>query len=275
MITTAELHRAAATQGLRFDQVEKDYIVLWLLYAFSHPEFAPKEWVFKGGTALRHCYYLGYRFSEDIDFTCAPQVNALRFAQALLDRVARWIQETSGIRITPKAPQTIPGDFQVEIPMEYSRGGPRAQRLPAMKIHLTFDEPLLTEPVICEVKPPYSDLAAFQIPVYGKQEIVAEKMRALLQQQKKWPRPRDLYDLWFILCRSGERFQQEELKKLFVEKCQARRIQPDREGLTSESLKEWNRTAWSNLLGPMLKTLPDYDEVWQEWVAVCRRIWGS
>jgi hypothetical protein len=35
MITTAELHRSAARQGLRFDQVEKDYIVLQVLSALS------------------------------------------------------------------------------------------------------------------------------------------------------------------------------------------------------------------------------------------------
>jgi hypothetical protein len=72
MISTAELHRAAGEQGLRFDQVEKDYVILRLLLAFSH--FAPvtQNWVFKGGTCLRHCYYAGYRFSEDLDFSCRP-----------------------------------------------------------------------------------------------------------------------------------------------------------------------------------------------------------
>ncbi len=31
MIATAELHRVADRAGLRFDQTEKDYIILWLL----------------------------------------------------------------------------------------------------------------------------------------------------------------------------------------------------------------------------------------------------
>lgn len=274
MITTAELHRVAATEGLRFDQAEKDYVILWVLYALSRPEFTPKGWVFKGGTCLRHCYYPDYRFSEDIDFSCQPREDFLGHAGAFLNRIAGWVQETSGIRMVPKSPQTIPGDFQVEIPLEYSRGGPRMQGLPGVKIHLTSDEPIRMDPAVCTVKPRYSDLSTFKISAYHKQEIVAEKMRALLQQQKKWPRPRDLYDLWFILCKSKEYFSQEELKKLFVEKCQVRQIAPDPEGLTSEKLKEWNRNAWSNLLGPMLKTLPDYEEVWREWVAVCSGIFG-
>jgi predicted nucleotidyltransferase component of viral defense system len=77
------------------------------------------------------------------------------------------------------------------------------------------------------VKPLYSDLTEFAILAYSKEEIVAEKTRALLQQQAKWPRPRDLYDLWFIFCRQRESFDREKLKELFARKCQMRSIKPD------------------------------------------------
>jgi len=72
VITTAELHRVAEREGLRFDQVEKDYVILWLLSGLAHSGAKEHGWVFKGGTCLRHCYYEGYRFSEDIDFSCRP-----------------------------------------------------------------------------------------------------------------------------------------------------------------------------------------------------------
>jgi hypothetical protein len=171
-----------------------------------------------------------------------------------------------------KAPQTIPGDFQVEIPVEYSRGGSRRQKLPSAKIHLTFDEPIFTNAAIRPVKPGYSDLSDFKMACYSREEIISEKMRALLQQQKKWPRPRDLYDLWFLLCRSEERFQIEKLKTLFVEKCKVRQIQPDVAGLISENLREWNKDAWGNILGPLMKTVPDFDEVWKELVVTLPKI---
>ena len=206
MITTAELHQAAASEELRFDQAEKDYVILWLLYALSRPEFIPAGWVFKGGTCLRHCYYAGYRFSEDLDFSCVPDAGHLDAARVLLERVAAWVQETSGIRTATQAPQTSPGDFQVEVPIEYSRGGGRSRGLSQVKIHLTFDEPIFVEPAVRPVSPQYADLSDFEITAYSKKEIVAEKMRALLQQQTKWPRPRDLYDLWFMLGRSREHF---------------------------------------------------------------------
>ena len=70
MIKTSELHRIAALEGIRFDQTEKDYVILWILYGLSQPDFNPAGWAFKGGTCLRHCYYPGYRFSEDLDFSC-------------------------------------------------------------------------------------------------------------------------------------------------------------------------------------------------------------
>lgn len=265
MITTAELHRVAEQEGLRFDQAEKDYIILWLLSGLAHSGAKEHGWVFKGGTCLRHCYYRSYRFSEDIDFSCRPGGDNLEASLRLLDTVAAWVFRESGIHLSMREPLTVPGDFQIEIPVEYNRGGARRQGLPQVKAHLTFDEPVLDKAVVRSVKPEYSDLSAFNVTVYSKKEILAEKLRSLLQQQKKWPRPRDLYDLWFILCKSGERFSWKEVKPLFDEKCRIRSVQPNIMGLTSNTLREWNENAWLHRLGPMLKDLPDFDRLWKEW----------
>lgn len=272
MITSAELHRTAEEEGLRFDQVEKDYVLLWILRGLSLQNLTAKGWVFKGGTCLRHCYYPGYRFSEDLDFTCNPDLGGLEAAQEILNNTASRVQESSGIRIRTKEPRTIPGDFQVEIPMEYSRGGMRSRGLPTVKIHLTFDEPLFTKAVTTVVTPRYSDLGEFTITSYSKTEIVAEKMRALLQQQQKWPRPRDLYDLWFILCLSKEKFEAGQLEELFTKKCQVRKIEPHLSGLSSENLKEWNKDAWENQMKPLIKSVPDFEQVWRAWIDNCQKL---
>lgn len=266
MITTAELHRVADREGLRFDQAEKDYVILWILSGLAHSGAMEYGWVFKGGTCLRHCYYEGYRFSEDIDFSCRPDGGDLGVSCRLLDRVTGWVSDESGIRMSTRDPLKDPGDFQIEIPVEYNRGGTRRQGLPQVKVHLTFDEPVLDEPVVRSIEPTYSDLSTFRITAYSKREIITEKLRSLLQQQKKWPRPRDLYDLWYILCKSEERFLWKELRPLFDEKCRVRGVPPDIEGLTSDTLREWNENVWLNRLGPMLKDVPDFDRVWKEWV---------
>ena len=41
MITKAKLHRMASAEGIRFDQAEKDYVILWILYGLSLPNFLP------------------------------------------------------------------------------------------------------------------------------------------------------------------------------------------------------------------------------------------
>jgi hypothetical protein len=92
-------------------------------------------------------------------------------------------------------------------------------------------------------------------------------MRALIQQQDKWPRPRDLYDLWYITCLKGETFDRCRLRGLFEQKCRVRSLLADPGRLRSEHLREWNRKAWNNQLVPMLRSAPDYDLVWNEWAA--------
>lgn len=275
MITTAELHRIAEQEGLRFDQVEKDYVILWVLSGLAHSGLTRHGWIFKGGTCLRHCYYKGYRFSEDIDFSCKPGGDNLNKSLQLLQRSADKVQSESGIRIALREAHTIEGDFQIEIPVEYNRGGSRRQGLPQVKVHLTFDEPILDKPVVRSIKSSYTDLSLFKVPLYTKKEIVVEKLRSLLQQQKKWPRPRDLYDLWYMLCHSGEHFTWNELLPMFEEKCHIRDISPDIKGLTSNKLKDWNKKVWKDRLGPMLKEVPDFDLVWKEWIETFHKMTGK
>jgi len=269
MITTSELHRIANTQGLRFDQAEKDYVILGALSAIVAVSDEHTGWVFKGGTCLRHCYYPGYRFSEDIDFSCIPVRARLASATALLSRAARAFEDASGLSVALKEAKASEAEGQVEILLEYSRGGGRLRGLPTLRFHLTFDEPLLRLPVKREIRPPYADLPPFTIAAYSMVEIVAEKMRALLQQQEKWPRPRDLYDLWFVLCHRGEKFPKEELLDLFSRKCAVRGVAPDITGIYSETLREWNRQAWESQLRPMLTDTPEYATVWEEWSGFC------
>jgi predicted nucleotidyltransferase component of viral defense system len=46
--------------------LERDYCIAWFLIGLSRSPLREKI-VFKGGTALRRCYFSEYRFSEDLD----------------------------------------------------------------------------------------------------------------------------------------------------------------------------------------------------------------
>lgn len=62
---------------------------------------------------------------------------------------------------------------------------------------------------------------------------------------------------------------------MFRDKCRIRNIKPETSGLASAHLKEWNRNAWRDRLGPMLKYLPDIDQVWTEWTEKLRIMMGN
>lgn len=63
-------NRLAKTGGRRIPEVvlERDYCLAWFLVGLSRSTLGDVL-AFKGGTALKRCYFSDYRFSEDLDFT--------------------------------------------------------------------------------------------------------------------------------------------------------------------------------------------------------------
>lgn len=271
MISKAELHRWAQNEGLRFDQIERDYAILWILAGLSKNLAGSDAWIFKGGTCLRHCYFQGFRFSEDIDFTCQPYDNPLEDSVALLNEVVRWVYDVSGLFVEVGRIRTSSDEVQTEILLPYTRGETERRSLASIKVHMTFDEPILTAPAFCRLTPRYSDLVPFSIYSYSLLEVYAEKMRALLQQQAKWPRPRDLYDLWYLIEQAQLTVEWSDIHPLFVKKCQARQIEPDIQGLISDQLYQSNKEAWQSRLEPLMASIPDFATVWQTWNRQCRK----
>src|SRR6266508_6291443 len=53
--------------------LERDYCLSWFLAGLSQSPVRDRL-IFKGGTALKKCYFPDYRFSEDLDFTLVEEV---------------------------------------------------------------------------------------------------------------------------------------------------------------------------------------------------------
>jgi predicted nucleotidyltransferase component of viral defense system len=71
-------NRPAAGGGTRIreDILERDYCLAWFLCGLSESDLRPAL-AFKGGTALKRCYFSDYRFSEDLDFTLGQDKTSL------------------------------------------------------------------------------------------------------------------------------------------------------------------------------------------------------
>jgi len=69
MIEQKEINKIASKNRVSDRQIEKDYVLSWLLFAISKNQTLHNALVFKGGTVLKKAYFEDYRFSEDLDFT--------------------------------------------------------------------------------------------------------------------------------------------------------------------------------------------------------------
>ena len=73
MISRQEIMDFSREFGLAPNVIEKDYALGWVLAGISNTEGLSTVWVFKGGTALKKCFFETYRFSEDLDFTVTDE----------------------------------------------------------------------------------------------------------------------------------------------------------------------------------------------------------
>lgn len=169
-------------------QLEKDYlqyIVLAEIFKRSKGKL-----VFKGGTALQKCYGLD-RFSEDLDFT-ADSMDEIKGVEEALQAITRLYGASF-----KKSENEVSVSFNLKIE------GPlfeKPQSMQTIIIEISKREKVLRKPLLIRLIPKYRDLEAQLVVVMDKDEILAEKARALLTRR----RARDLYDTYFLLNKGAK-----------------------------------------------------------------------
>ena len=95
---------------------------------------------------------------------------------------------------------------------------------------------------------------------YSKCDLIAEKLRSILQQKvRARNRRQDTYDLWFLL-REHPVTPEEccEIKEIFLIKCRSRGIEPDPGSLGDEEIIERSKAEWETLASEV-KYLPEFE----------------
>lgn len=265
MINKQDILDRAAEWQLRPEVVEKDYVLGWLLAAISsHPEL-PALWIFKGGTCIKKTYFETYRFSEDLDFTLVPEAPYSEAAiLEQLQAVARIAAELSGlelpnelIRVLPRHNKAGQDTFQGRL---YYRGPlQRTQNYASIIFDITNDEIVVAESVARTVFHPYSDGLPPDVAVqcYSLEELLAEKTRALYQRT----RPRDLYDVVYLLENCVNAIDLAEAQRIFGAKCESKGlpIPSSDELLVLVQQNEELRADWANMLAHQLPNLPEIE----------------
>lgn len=151
---------------------------------------------FKGGTALRRCWFGGYRFSEDLDFTLTRPITPENIL-AGLGEIFAAVEAACGLRIAFDREDRHSHQNSHTFYLRYQGPLPAANDV---KVDITINEVLcfpLQDRPIHRTYDSFDDLPEGPtVKVYDIKEIVVEKLLALSDRARN--EPRDLYDLWYL-----------------------------------------------------------------------------
>lgn len=197
-------NRLSRAGGRRIPEavLERDYCLAWFLIGLSRSPLR-NILTFKGGTALKRCYFGGYRFSEDLDFTLA-KATSLEAILAELKNLFADVEQASGVIIRYSRADRKSHQNSHTFYLAYEGPLP-GMAVKEVKVDITIDErlvrPLKERPVLKGYEE-YTDLPDDAIIlVYSLEEILAEKVVALVDRARN--EPRDLYDVWYLAEREN------------------------------------------------------------------------
>lgn len=255
------LSNRLAKQGgtrLREDVLERDYCLAWLLASVAESDFRAALG-FKGGTALKRCYFGDYRFSEDLDFTLLEPMPSEELKNRLVPIYAA-VREASGITFTFDREDRQLHANSYTFYLRYVGPLPSGNDV---KVDVTVREHLafpLDERAVLRGYEEFSDLPENRlIQVYSLAEIATEKTIALADPARN--EPRDLYDLWLLT--SNEGVELSPLVDAMSEKLQFRGKPFAGIAAAIRNKEARLRALWSRRLAYQMVMLPEFDEVFR------------
>lgn len=271
----SRLIAAQKAKNAHWETVELDYTLSLILLAIARHQFAVKSLVFKGGTALKKCYFGSqYRFSQDLDFTLVGDLSKVELDQVIeeITNQARKIANSYDQNIiftfkSYKEQEPHPHDQQAYIIKAQLPW--HNQPLTKIKLEISRNEFMLKPSVLRTIIHEYGESFKEQLQVYTLEEILAEKYRGLLQNQQKmqqrtWirSRVRDFYDLWHILDQFRNELDLTGFKDFFIQKCSYKDIKFS----SSDQFFEPNylnriKSDWEQFLSMLIEKLPEFDEL--------------
>lgn len=243
MIQRQQIIRAADRDAVAAVAVERDYVLAHVVASLA-ADRQSESLMFKGGTALRLCYFEDYRYSADLDLSVSGQPEEA--ASKTLSRALDACRQSIGF---PELALT--GDPRPKIRYVGPLG--RAREI---KLDLDADELLFPServPLIAR----YEDVPRSPgLVTYGLDQIAAEKMRCVIQRLQC----RDLYDLHALLHGAG--VDGLTVWEMFVRKAGHRGLDPDSFFDRLEQRTPAYRSRWTDELSVHVgEEVADFDTV--------------
>ena len=250
----------------------------YILAGIARQPILEASLVFKGGTALRKAYFPEYRFSEDLDFSLIPKnapearqiTKHLREAIVTANRLVNEFAPVAFALRTKRHRDLHPrGQQEFAVGVRYPW---QEREFCKVKLEVTRDEPILCPPVSRQILHDYGEPSPGLIRVYALEEVVAEKLRTLLQtdarqQATPWVtrRGRDYYDLWRLLRDPTLNIDRKVVQGILPQKAAVRSVRyQDMNSFFPTRLIDDARRHWTQALGAFVTDLPPLDQVISE-----------
>ncbi len=255
---------AGGGRRIREDVLERDYCLAWFLCALAQSDLR-EVLAFKGGTALKRCYFPEYRFSEDLDFTLLSNTT-VDDIQKRLESVYAAVKDNSGIGFVFDRKDTNSHTNSHSFYLRYTGPLPSSNDV---KVDITIREHLafpLQERSVLRGYDEFSDIPdGRRVRVYSLEEITAEKLMAIADRARN--EPRDLYDLWYLTTEAGIAISSvaDAIRKKLAFRDKSF------EGLEAaiEGKEARLKALWSKRLAYQMVELPEFDAVFR----AVRRSW--
>lgn len=254
MIKPAEIQKKAREAGVRDQQIEKDYILSWILQGIAQHEKLSKTIVFKGGTVLKKVYFADYRFSEDLDFTLLENETSNQEIFEWFVEAFEYVRSEANIPLEIKDNnEHDDGGINFFIGYVGPLGGLGSNR--KVKVDISRSEVLVFEPVKQNAFLGYTDQENHELLCYTLQEVLVEKLRSVMQRMQA----RDIYDVWYLLEIHG--MDVDFYTAEFRAKCESKGIDPTEFHTKFEKRLPQYKGRWQSSLVDQIRDLPDFDEL--------------
>jgi predicted nucleotidyltransferase component of viral defense system len=255
-----------------------------ILDGIGHSRNLSAKMVMKGGLLLA-IRYDSSRYTRDLDFSTQDMYSAesaevlLKELQAGLVAAENRLPYGTLCRlqshtVQPKGENKTHHSLALKIGFANRSHAGQIARLQAgsaarvVEIDYSFNE------VVFDVEVLALDGGA-SIHSYTLNNVLAEKMRSLLQQPvRRRNRRQDVYDIWLLL-RSGPPLAAEDFAKIYailLASCGSKGIVPDRHSMESEDVIAMARTGYQDLAADVDEELPPFDEAMAEVIALYRAL---
>ena len=260
MITKQELQRIALKKKKDLAFMEKDYALTWVLKAiYSNPILA-ETLVFKGGTCISKIYAENYRLSEYLDFSLYKNKElSIELLVSELEKSFEKVKTEGAPELSVKTYERLANQGYMSIKIKYL--GPLAHA-GEIKLEVSLKEFVIYASEYLPLKDKtYQDIGEFKVHCYGINEVVAEKVRAILQRGKS----RDYYDVWMLMTsKNFSRIVLMEPQKIInvvEKKCARNNLKFEPELMFEESRLNDAKKYWKDSLGRMTSELPEFERV--------------